>query len=157
MHIAAQEMVEQGYNHPSIIAWGIFNEPKESFQPQFGKLNAALKHLDSTRNTAIYGSSSQIPYLTADIYGMNYELYPNSGIRSKVMGSFVSEYYEGWIKWCFRGDTSTKNDVGLSGPLSENRFAADRWSGSNNWTQILTAWNAATQPVPGGGFMSIST
>jgi hypothetical protein len=153
MKATAQEMVDDGYNHPSIILWGIFNEPKDNFQTQFTKLNAALQQLDSTRHTSIYGAASQIPYLSADIYGMNYELYPNTNIRSQVAGSFVSEYYEGWIKWCYRGDTAVKNDAGLSGSLSENRFAADRWSGSNNWTQVLAAWNAATQPVPGGGFM----
>ncbi len=153
MNTAAQEMVDVGYNHPSIIMWGMFNEPRENFQTQFRKLNAALQQLDSTRSTSIYGSSTQIPYYTAEIYGMNYEFYPNASIRNQMTGSFVSEYYEGWVKWCYRGDTATKNDAALSGPLSENRFASDRWSGSNNWMQIAAAWNASTQPVPGGGFM----
>ncbi|MBN1577393.1 MAG: hypothetical protein JW913_12620 [Chitinispirillaceae bacterium] len=153
MEVTAQEMVSEGYNHPSIITWGIFNEPRENFQTQFNRLNDILHQLDSTRNTCIYGASTQIPYLAADIYGMNYELYPHTSIRNRVMGSFVAEYHEGWIKWCYRGDTATKNDAALSGSLSENRFASDRWSGSNNWTQILNAWSASTQPVPGGGFM----
>ncbi|MBN1308652.1 MAG: hypothetical protein JXA18_12080 [Chitinispirillaceae bacterium] len=152
MNTAAQEMVEAGYNHPSIIAWGIFNEPRDNYQTQFSRLNATLHGIDSTRPTAVYGSSSQLTYPGADLCGMNYEIYPNVNIRTRVTGSFVSEYHEGWLKWCYRGDTSTANDASLSGSLSENRFAADRWSGSNNWTQILAAWNGSTQPVPGGGF-----
>jgi beta-galactosidase len=153
MNVVAQEMVSDGYNHPSIIIWGIFNEPGDNFQTQFNRLNTTLHGLDSTRPTAVYGSSTQLTYLGADISGMNYEIYPNANIRTQVTGAFVSEYHEGWIKWCYRGDTVTTNDASLSGSLSENRFAADRWSGSNNWTQILAAWNGSTQPVPGGGFM----
>jgi beta-galactosidase len=153
MNVVAQEMVGDGYNHPSIIAWGIFNEPRDNFLSQFNRLNATLKSLDSTRNTAVYGSSTQLTYLGADVSGMNYEIYPNTAVRSQVVGSFVAEYHEGWIKWCYRGDTATTNDASLSGSLSENCFATDRWSGSNNWTQILAAWNGNTQPVPGGGFM----
>jgi hypothetical protein len=153
MNVTAQEMVGDGYNHPSIIAWGIFNEPRDNFLSQFNRLNATLKSLDSTRNTAVYGSSTQLTYLGADVSGMNYEIYPNTAVRSQVVGSFVAEYHEGWIKWCYRGDTATTNDASLSGSLSENCFATDRWSGSNNWTQILAAWNGNTQPVPGGGFM----
>jgi beta-galactosidase len=159
MGTVAQEMVAAGYNHPSIILWGIFNEPNvnmnfaTNFQTQFAALNTALKGLDSTRNTTIYGASSQIQVLTADVYGMNYELYPYTTLRTQVAGGFVSEYYEGWIKWGYRGDTSRANDGTLTGKLSENRYASDRWSGSNNWTTIHNAWNGTTQPVPGGGFM----
>ncbi|MBN1130890.1 MAG: hypothetical protein JXA71_18015 [Chitinispirillaceae bacterium] len=153
MNAAARDMVSDGYNHPSIVAWGIFNEPRDNFLTQFNRLNGTLHGLDSTRNTAVYGSSSQLAYLGADISGMNYEIYPNANIRTQVTGAFVAEYHEGWIKWCYRGDTSTRNDASLSGSLSENRFALDRWSGSNNWTAILAAWNGTTQPVPGGGFM----
>ncbi|MBN2035476.1 MAG: beta galactosidase jelly roll domain-containing protein, partial [Chitinispirillaceae bacterium] len=141
MNIVAREMVAEGYNHPSIALWGVFNEPKDNFQTQFNRINATLHGLDSTRPTAVYGSSTQLTYVGADISGMNYELFPNANIRSRVAGSFVAEYHEGWIKWCFRGDTSTRNDASLSGSLSEDCFANDRWSGTNNWTQILAAWN----------------
>lgn len=153
MNGAAREMVDEGYNHPSIILWGMFNEPGSIFEARFGTLDSTLRQLDNTRPTAIYGASTQVPYLTADVYGMNYELYPHANVRNQVKGSFVAEYHEGWLKWCFRGDTATVNDATLSGALSENRFAEDRWSGTNNWTTIHAAWNGATRPVPGGGFM----
>jgi hypothetical protein len=155
MNTVAQEMVAVGYNHPSIILWGMFNEPSVNLnlQPQLTALNTVVKGLDSTRTSTVYAASTQIHYLCADVYGMNYELYPYTTLRTQVTGSFVSEYYEGWIKWCYRGDTSRANDAALSGKLSENRYASDHWSGSNNWTAIDNAWNGTTQPVPGGGYM----
>jgi len=151
---AAQEMVATGFNHPSIIAWGFFNEPDQWYSSNFTTLNTLIKSLDATRYTAIYGAASQITGAIADLHGNNYGLTSNAAIAGTITGAFVSEYVEGWIKWCFRGDTSTANDASLSGKLSENRAATDRWSGSNNWTSILAAWNSqATQPVLAGGHM----
>jgi len=157
MNTAAQEMITVGYNHPAIILWGMFNEPDandaaSTFQAPLVTLNATIKGQDSTRGTGLYGSSVEITAFPADVYGMNYELRPTS-MQSQVIGAFVSEYYEGWIKWCFRGDTARVNDVALAGPLSENKFSSDHWNGSNDWDSILTAWNATTQPVPAGGHL----
>jgi beta-galactosidase len=154
LNTAAQEMIAVGYNHPSIFAWGIFNEPDawSTYAANLTTLNTTIKTQDSTRYTMAFGSSTQITSSITNLVGNNYTIYPNSGTSSCV-GSLISEYYEGWIKWCYRGDTSTTNDAALSGKLSENRAAADRWSGSNNWNAILTAWNGSTQPVPGGGYM----
>jgi beta-galactosidase len=155
MNTVSQEMVNIGYNHPSIILWGIFNEPSVNLnlQSNLTALNTVMKGLDSTRNSSVYGSSAQIHYLCADVYGMNYEQYPYTTLRTQVTGGFVSEYYEGWIKWGYRGDTSTANDAALAGKLSENRYSSDHWTGSNNWTTIHNAWNGTTQPVPGGGHL----
>ena len=151
---AAQEMVATGYNHPSIIAWGIFNEPDSWYSANFTTLNSLIKSLDSTRYTVIYGAASQITGAIADLHGNNYGLTSNAAIAGTITGAFVTEYYEGWIKWGFRGDTSTANDASLSGKLSENKAATDRWSGSNNWSSILAAWNSqSTQPVLAGGHM----
>jgi beta-galactosidase len=152
--IAAQEMVATGYNHPSIFGWGIFNESNEwaSLASYLTTLNTTIKSLDSTRYTIAYGASTQITSALTDVIGNNYCIYPNAA-TSSIKGAFVSEYVEGWIKWCFRGDTSTANDASLSGKLSENRAATDRWSGSNNWSTVLSAWNGSTAPVPAGGYM----
>ena len=157
MNVAAGEMIDAGYNHPSIIVWGFFNEANPSvssatFKPRFDTLHATIKRNDSTRCTALYGNSEEVVNYSADLYGMNYAIRPAS-MQSGVKGAFVAEYHEGWIKWGYRGDTARKNDASLNGALSENRFAADRWSGSNNWTQILAAWNSTTEPVPAGGHM----
>jgi beta-galactosidase len=158
MNTVAQEMITVGYDHPCIILWGIFNEPDASdaastFATPFTTLNATIKSQDSTRGTALYGSSSEITGFSADVYGMNYELRPTS-VQSQVVGSFVSEYYEGWIKWCFRGDTSRTNDAALSGKLSENKFSSDHWYGNPDWDSILTAWNGTSSTsIPAGGHL----
>ncbi len=154
MNIVAQEMIDVGYNHPSIILWGIFNEPAGDNTAEFRRLNSTVKALDSSRYSAIINNHvSQTQNLVVDVLGLNYNLYPGSAIIGQVQRTYNAEYHEGWIRWCYRGDTNTTNDATLQGPISENRWAVDRWSGTNNWTAILAAYNGTTQPVPAGGHM----
>ncbi|MBN1309171.1 MAG: beta galactosidase jelly roll domain-containing protein [Chitinispirillaceae bacterium] len=147
MNRAAEEMVDVGYNHPSIILWGIFNEPMADFSSQFRQLHNTLKSLDSTRFTSIINNHvEQSQNRISDLLGLNYNL----STSLSTMKIYNAEYYEGWIKWCFRGDTNTANDASLNGSLSENRHATDRWSGSKNWTQIQSAYGNTGLA---GGFM----
>ncbi len=147
MNIIAKEMVDVGYNHPSIIQWGMFNEPVADFSSQFTRLNNTLKALDSTRFTAIINNHvDQQQNTIPNLLGLNYNLSTPLSNRS----IYNAEFHEGWIKWGYRGDTSTVNDGTLEGSLSENKFAEDRWSGNKNWTQIEAAANGSGLA---GGFM----
>jgi len=48
-----KELIQVGYNHPSIIAWGTFNEPQQAFNSpnQLPLLNTTAHTMDSTRLT----------------------------------------------------------------------------------------------------------
>jgi hypothetical protein len=147
MAVVAGEMVDVGYNHPSIILWGLFNEPYAEYTTQITQLNATIKAKDSTRFTSIINNHiTQQQNTIPDVFGLNYNLATSlSNVKT-----YNAEYYEGWVKWCYRGDTSTVNDAFLTGSLSENKHAIDRWSGSNNWTSIEAYSPGGNKPLAGG-------
>jgi len=148
---AAQEMVTVGYNHPSIILWGIFNEPplSPSFVNKFKTLHGVIKALDSSRftsniNNKWYPPSSDPQNGVTDIHGLNYSI-PSASTTIKV---YNSEYAEGWIRWCNRGDTI--DDTVNNHLYGENQFSDLRWSGNPanseiGWTQI-----AQSSAIAGG-------
>ena len=53
-NICVPEMVLQGYNHPSIISWGLFNEPASDFSSHFRTAAAQVHAIDSLRPTYVY-------------------------------------------------------------------------------------------------------
>jgi hypothetical protein len=126
-----KEMVEVGYNHPSIIAWGLFNEPAASFNaPNQIPREAATAHaMDSTRYTYIADNRCMDPVLASetDIVGMNYvEL--NGECQNLVKRILNTEYHQGWLYWCFRG--------GANDNETPYGYAMQRW---NQWLDLLFA------------------
>ena len=107
-----REMIEVGYNHPSIIAWGVFNEPPAAYNAvqQIPSEGVIAHTMDSTRYTYLADNILSIPQIltsdNSDIEGMNYgEL---SGADSSISKRIINtEYHEGWIYWCYRGDAAT--------------------------------------------------
>ncbi len=137
MNAAAREMIEVGYNHPSIILWGMFNEAMvNNFVVQLSRLNATIKSLDSTRYTSIIDNHAYTQDTVPDVYGLNYRLTPDVGGVSKSFKTYNSEYCPGWIFWCFRGDTiTTNNGTNLSEDEWNNR-RLNGYNGSPGWNQI---------------------
>ncbi|MBN1307901.1 MAG: beta galactosidase jelly roll domain-containing protein [Chitinispirillaceae bacterium] len=143
MITAAGEMVRVGYNHPSIIMWGIFNEAplNNEFITNFRALHNAVKALDSTRftsniNNKWYPPGSDEQNGATDIHGLNYNM-PTENSSVKV---YNAEYAEGWRRWCIRGATSSSENY-----YSEDDFSTLRWSGGAvlnssmsdlGWTQL---------------------
>jgi hypothetical protein len=126
-----KEMVEVGYNHPSIIAWGLFNEPASSFSAadQIPLESATAHAMDSTRFTYIADNRLSDPILVneTDIVGMNYyEL--NGPCENTVKRIINTEYHQGWLYWCFRG--------GANDNESADGYAMQRW---NLWLDLLFA------------------
>ena len=165
---AAAEMVRVGRNHPSIIQWGIANEPNSGFDAQFTQECAVIKSLDSTRFTAIINNKSVTENLVADILGYNYA----TSYSTLNKGLYTAEYHQGWLYSCRRGDTVTRsghgavllppagffvhtdtNCYGGSGCTlqSEDTFtlAYSSTASGTGWQNILNA-TGANKPLAGG-------
>ncbi|MBN2189114.1 MAG: beta galactosidase jelly roll domain-containing protein [Chitinispirillaceae bacterium] len=126
-----KEMIEVGYNHPSIIAWGLFNEPAASFNTanQIPLMSATAHAMDSTRYNYIADNRLNDPVLVrqTDIVGMNYvEL--NGPCENMVTRILNTEYHQGWLYWCFRGGSNDNE--------SPYGYAMQRW---NLWVDLLYA------------------
>jgi hypothetical protein len=133
-----REAIEVGYNHPSIIAWGLFNEPPSALNlpNQIPSENAVAHLLDSTRYTYIADNIISIPEILneTDIEGMNYgEL--NGACATMVKRILNTEYHEGWIYWCFRGGAGGSGAGPKTDDLSAGGYAYQRW---NDWVSLLT-------------------
>jgi beta-galactosidase len=131
-----REMIEVGYNHPSIISWGLFNEPPAAYDApqQIPSENAVAHTMDSTRYTYIADNNLQIPGIVnnADIEGMNYgEL--SGQCATMVKRILNTEYHEGWVYWCFRGCAGLGNQK--ADDLSSGGYSYQRW---NDWIALLT-------------------
>ncbi|MGA3052370.1 MAG: glycoside hydrolase family 2 TIM barrel-domain containing protein [Chitinispirillaceae bacterium] len=133
-----RELIEVGYNHPSIIAWGLFNEPPAPYDaPQQIPSEGVIAHtLDSTRFTYLADNNLDIPELltsdNSDIEGQNYgELYgPCATLVKRIINT---EYHQGWIYWCYRGCAG--NGGQMSDDLSSGGYAYQAW---NDWIGLLT-------------------
>jgi hypothetical protein len=105
------EMVETGYNHPSIMAWGLFNEPSGEFTDQITALNNQAHRLDSTRMTYMANNNVNLNILKIpDIAGMNYAVSSQITITPVPQRVINTEFHPGWVdgNWTFRGDTADK-------------------------------------------------
>jgi beta-galactosidase len=112
----AREMVSQGYNHPSIFLWGIFNEPFANFSSQFATLSAAIKSLDTSRATIAANNSLLGHENILDVIGLNYKTIIQYSDPNSATHKFVTtEYFEGWNYYCERGDDC------------ETKFSNDGW------------------------------
>jgi len=118
-----REMIEVGYNHPSIITWGIFNEPKNEFLAELKAINDIAHAADSTRLTSISTNQPENNHAAIpDVAGLNYNL-----TSTKNKKTINTEYHEGWVDWCFRGD---KNE----GTYANTRWT--KWTAINNSTTL---------------------
>jgi hypothetical protein len=132
-----REMIEVGYNHPSIISWGLFNEPPTAYNlpNQIPSENAVAHAMDSTRYTYIADNNCNIQGILdeADIEGMNYNEL-SGACATSVKRILNTEYHEGWIYWCFRGGAGGSGAGPKTDDLSAGGYAYQRW---NDWTGLL--------------------
>jgi beta-galactosidase len=122
----AQEMVVQGFNHPSIFLWGMFNEPFANFSAAglLPAIAATIHGLDNSRPTIMANNSQQGGNVTMqDVIGLNYQTVSSFGLPNPQNYKFVTtEYFEGWVYNCNRGmDCETK-------------FSDDGWNSYQNIT-----------------------
>ena len=102
------EMIETGYNHPSIMAWGLFNEPSAEFTADISALNDQAHHLDSTRLTYMASNRPDLNIINIpDIAGLNYLTAANIALTPFPSRLMNTEFHPGWTtSWAFRGDTN---------------------------------------------------
>lgn len=104
------EMIEVGYNHPSIMAWGLFNEPWGEFTENITKLNNQAHRLDSTRFTYMANNPPGYNIMNIpDIGGLNYMTVPQVTANPLPTRWVNTEFHPGWTtEWSFRGDEMDK-------------------------------------------------
>jgi hypothetical protein len=111
MYACDTEMVLEGFNHPCIYGWSMFNETTESLQTQFDKENSIIHGLDpvagSGRVTLVACIQGGTKY-KFDILGLNYdesssessyclntEAYGNGMAACNTFGDWYRNYVRG--------------------------------------------------------------
>ncbi|MBN1760912.1 MAG: hypothetical protein JW863_21475, partial [Chitinispirillaceae bacterium] len=149
MDSCAQAMVNTGFNHPSIILWGLFNEAAGDFPSQFTVLTTRIKGMDPTRVTAVVNNKDLSANQTTDIYGYNYG-NPPTWANARY---YNAEYHEGWMIACYRGDSvaSTTTEecfVETCYLRSEDEYANERFN--ERWVRDILVETGDSKPLAGG-------
>ncbi len=140
------EMIRVGYNHPSILAWGVFNEPWAGYdEPEhLPNLSKIAHQLDSTRMTYVADNQKNNPAILAcaDIEGLNYGdlTGPCASLKARILNT---EYHEGWVKWCYRGGSNDNENA--------DGYAMERW---NLWNGLFTT--GSLNKIAGGCMWSFN-
>jgi hypothetical protein len=102
------EMIEVGYNHPSIMGWGLFNEPSAEFTGNITALNNQAHRLDSTRLTYMASNRGDLNIMKIpDMAGLNYLTAVNITVTPLPQRLMNTEFHPGWTtSWTFRGDVN---------------------------------------------------
>ena len=108
MYSCDTEMVMEGYNHPCIYAWGLFNEQNENLNTYFTNEMNIIHGLDqvagSGRVCAVANYAGAATMFTGDIYACNYntgitglntEAYGNGGSDANEYGNWGRNYIRG--------------------------------------------------------------
>jgi hypothetical protein len=141
-------MVKVGFNHPSIIIWGLFNEGAD-YPAQITALHNRVKSLDSTRFTSRIDNGLQADSKVVDVFGANYGATPNWANARY----YNAEYHEGWMYFCNRGDTVTRSTTvecfgGGCVLESENQYANERYT--LRWLRDILPNTGDAKPLAGG-------
>jgi hypothetical protein len=151
-----KEMIQVGYNHPSIIAWGLFNEPPTAYNlPQQIPSEDSIAHqMDQTRYTYIASNQLGIAGIAqdADIAGENYGTWSDAAgnLPLRVVNT---EFHQGWIYSCFRGckaGTLTGSAANYTDDLSAQGYAQKAWQ---DWINV---WTPQTNQTAGGCLWSFN-
>jgi beta-galactosidase len=92
----ASEMVRDGFNHPSIFAWGIANEPNYTYTTPFTAIVGIIHSIDPVSGSGRVTSYAHMlmapSFLGTDVIGTNYEI-ANKTYASGGLPTFNSEWY----------------------------------------------------------------
>jgi beta-galactosidase len=129
LYQSAKEMVLQGYNHPSIISWGSFNEPLADLSAQIRAERDTIRTIDTARKVYVGRQPQNTPDAVCnavDVVGLNYTTSRNNANWICV----VTEYDD--LQGHLRGGTT-----GLD-TTTEISNANYKW---NYWNTIVSAGN----------------
>jgi hypothetical protein len=130
MYSCDSEMVLDGYNHPSIWGWSLFNEPSETnLGPFFANESAIVHQFDpvagSGRVTLISNYAANVIY-PLDIFGLNYNTSNSTSIPI-----VNTEDYQNWMRDFIRGSAMDLDVGGSSEASAEVKQMTNDWSTSD--------------------------
>jgi beta-galactosidase len=128
LYQSAKEMVLVGYNHPSIIAWGSFNEPLADLSAQIRAERDTIRTIDTARKVYVARQPNNTPDAVCnavDIVGLNYAF-------SRSNSNWICAETEYDLTDGLRGG-STGTDAS-----SETSESNNKW---NDWNTIVNAGN----------------
>jgi hypothetical protein len=120
-------MVLDGYNHPSIWGWCLFNEPSDAqLDSMMAKQNAIIHNLESVappgRVTLVANPFGGTKY-PLDIHGVNYSL--SSSLSIPLVNT---EEYSNWTRNLVRGNAMDLDVSGTSEAAKELNDMKNAWS-----------------------------
>jgi len=136
------EMVLDGYNHPSIYAWGLFNEQNENLDTYFANEMNVIHGIDPVAGSGrvcavanLNGSS-----YTADILAINYAT-GFTGLSTEAYGNATNDAneYGNWYRNYIRGGTmdtsSTTGESAQEVNCMQNHYwlTNDNMAGGHFW------------------------
>jgi hypothetical protein len=130
------EMVYDGYNHPSIYAWGLFNEQNENLNTYFTNEMNIIHAIDpvagSGRVCCVANYQAAATKFTGDIFADNYST-AFSGLNTEAYGNAMADNneYGNWFRNYIRGGTM---DVDPAGEAAQevNCMQKNYWSTTDN-------------------------
>jgi hypothetical protein len=130
MYSCDSEMVFDGYNHPCIWGWSLFNEPSETtlgtdFANESNIVHAIDPTAGSGRVTLIANYSGNVMY-PLDVYGLNYST--NNGASIPIVNT---EDYTNWFRAFVRGNAMDLDVGGSSEASAEVNQMKNDWSTSD--------------------------
>ncbi len=118
MYSVDTEMVLDGYNHPCIYGWSLFNEPTEDLSAQFANENTIVHNLEAVapagRVTLIANAGGNIVF-PLDIWGVNYSSGPSSNPNNLPVLN-TEDYSRDWNRVFVRGNAM---DLDVTSATSE--------------------------------------
>jgi beta-galactosidase len=138
MYSADSEMVLDGYNHPCIWGWSLFNEPTDdNLGPQFAHEDTIVHTLEAAapagRVTLIANASGDARW-ALDIFGVNY--------MTSISTAFPivnTEDYTNWLRVFIRGcamdlDVSNSSEAyAQSNQMHNDWTTTDKCAGAHFW------------------------
>jgi hypothetical protein len=129
MYSADSELVLDGFNHPSIWGWSLFNEPNENLGTQFGNENTIIHGIDplsGSGRVTLVANLSGSPKWVYDVCGENYQT------SASVTVPFVNtEDYGNWFRAFVRGDAMDMNVAAGSEAAAEVNQMKNDWSATD--------------------------
>jgi beta-galactosidase len=142
---AVKDMVMQGYNHPSIIAWGAFNEPLADLSANIRAIRDSIRTLDTARKVYVARQPWSTPDAdcnAVDIVGLSY-----TTSRSNANWTCLETEYDD-LQVAIRGGT---NGIDASQEISNSNTRSSNWDAIAGLTWIAGGFTWVFNDYSGQG------
>jgi hypothetical protein len=121
------EMVLDGYNHPCIWGWSLFNEPGETnLGPMFNNDDSIIHNLESvapTGRVTLLANGSGNEMYGFDVFGVNYNMSVSTSLPL-----VNTEQYGNWFRLFIRGNAMDLDVSNSSEAYSESMTMHNDWT-----------------------------